>query len=132
MLSRDGWCRERGRWRVVLQTTLHRSRSPRPRSAADDPGLAVEVLQKPMRRQLDLLVPELRRPVMDRDDSRPMHPPKVAEHECVPSFRAVRSAFGEAELPRRILLPRVTLEERVLVIGARLDLAPVAVQDVLA
>ncbi len=35
-------------------------------------------------------------------------------------------------MPGRVVVPAVGLEERVLVLGARLDVTPIAVEDVLA
>src|SRR5215207_2911652 len=57
---------------------------------------------------------------------------EIAVDERVPGLRLVGSSVGEAEMPSPVLVPRVLLQERVLVIGARLGLAPVAVEHVLA
>ena len=46
-------------------------------------------------------------------------------------MRLVARALGQAEVPRGVLLPRVPLQVGVLGSGARLHLAPVAVEDVL-
>src|SRR5262249_43764651 len=91
----------------------------------------VQVLQELVRRELDLLVPPLGGPVVARDDPRPVQPAVVAVHERVARLRAVVRALGQAEVPARVLLPRVALEVRVLGVGARLHLAPLAVEHVL-
>ena len=85
-----------------------------------------------MSRQLDLLVAPLGCPVLARDQPGPVQTPEVAVDERVPRLRLVGRAFGEAEVPLRILGPGVGAEEAVLVVGLRLRIAPVAVEDVLS
>ena len=58
--------------------------------------------------------------------------PEVAVDERVPGLGLVVGALGEPEVPLGVLLPRVRLQEGVLVVGARLHVAPVAVEHVLA
>ena len=55
---------------------------------------------------------------------------EVAEDERVASLRLVRCAIRQPEVPRGVLVPRMVLQEGVLVVGGRRDLAPVAVEDV--
>ena len=61
-----------------------------------------------------------------------MNAAKVAVDKGVSGLRLVRSAFRQAEVPLAVLLPRVVLQECVFVGGAGLDVAPVAIEDVLA
>src|SRR5580765_4464877 len=60
-----------------------------------------------------------------------MQAAKVSEYEGVATLRLVRCSLREAQMPGRIVSPRVRLEERVLLCSARLNLAPVAPHDVL-
>ena len=85
-----------------------------------------------MGRELDLLVAPLGGPVVAGDDPGPVDPPEVAVDERVAGLRLAGRALGQPDVPERVILPRVLLEEGVLVLGARLDLAPIAVQHVLA
>src|SRR4029450_4748789 len=59
------------------------------------------------------------------------HSAKVAIYERVPCLGPLSYTFGEPEMPCRVFLPGMPLEECVLVIGAWLHLAPIAVQYVL-
>jgi hypothetical protein len=81
--------------------------------------------------ELDLLVPPLRCPVLTGDQAGPMDATEIPIDESVPSLRVVISTVGEPEVPLRVLVPRVRLEEGVLVVGARLSVAPIALQHVL-
>src|SRR5439155_12703729 len=56
---------------------------------------------------------------------------KVAEHEGIAAFRLVRCAIGEREVPGRVLRPTMSLEERVLLGRAWLDVSPPAAHPVL-
>src|SRR5262249_20758108 len=55
----------------------------------------------------------------------------VSVDERVPGLGLVGGTVGEAEVPPGVLLPRVPFEVGVLVARARLDLPPVAVEDIL-
>jgi hypothetical protein len=81
--------------------------------------------------QLDVFVSPLRRSVDARDETGPVQPAEVAVDERVSRLRVVRSAFGQPEVPVSVFLPRVGFEEGVLVLRARLNVAPVALEDVL-
>ena len=81
--------------------------------------------------ELDVLVPPLRRPVDAGDETGAVHASQVAVDECVPRLGALVGAFGQPQEPRGVVLERVPLEVGVLRLRVRLDLAPVAVQDVL-
>jgi hypothetical protein len=59
-----------------------------------------------------------------------MDAPEVAVNEGVPGLRLVLRAFSQPEVPRRVLVPRVRLQERVLVGGRGLEPSPIAAQDV--
>src|SRR5688572_22066356 len=83
-----------------------------------------------MRRQLDVLVAPLRRPEVTRDDPRAVNALKVAEDERVASLRLVLCAVCQAKVPAGVVGPWVSLQERVLVVGFRLVLAPVAIDDI--
>ena len=93
---------------------------------------AVEVLQELVRGELDLLVPPLRCPVVAGDQPHPMETTKVAVDECMARFGLLSRALGEAEMPARVLLPGVRLQERVLFTGAWLHVLPPRTEHVLA
>ena len=106
--------------------------SPPPDASAAQALVLVEELEQLVRGELDLLVPPLRGAVLGGDQTGAMQAAKVAEDERVAGLRLVARAFGEPEMPLAVLVPRVALEERVLVGRARLDVTPVALQHVLA
>src|SRR6202035_2488460 len=91
----------------------------------------VQALQELVGRELDFYVPPLGRPVVAGDDAHAVDPAEVPVDEGVPGLGAVAGAGGQDEVPLGVLVPRVGLEEGVLLAGAGLDLAPVAVQHVL-
>src|SRR5215468_1531300 len=93
---------------------------------------AIQALQQVVRGKLDFLVPPLGRPVLTGDDAYAVQTAEVAEDERVPGLGVILGTVGEAEMPSGVFLPRVRLEEGVLVAGAGLYLAPVAVEHVLA
>ena len=82
--------------------------------------------------ELDLLVSPLGCPVVAGDQPHSMHAAEVAVHEGVPRLGFLGRAVGETEMPGGVLVPRVGLEERVLLAGARLDVLPARADDVLA
>ena len=84
-----------------------------------------------MRSELDRLVAPLGRPIDAGDQARPVDPLEVPADECVAGLRPVGRAVGQPEVPQGVLVPGVRLQEGVLVVGGRRDLAPVAVEDVL-
>ena len=81
--------------------------------------------------ELDRLVTPLGGPVDARDEACAMDSPEVAVDECVARLRAIACPVGESQVPIGVLIPRVALEERVLPITPRLDVAPIAVEHVL-
>jgi hypothetical protein len=85
-----------------------------------------------VRCELDLLVPPLGRAVVARDQAHPVEPPEVAVHECVARLRLVGDAFGQAQVPRRVLRKSVRLQERILLAGTRLHVLPARAENVLA
>jgi len=85
-----------------------------------------------VRGELDLLVPPLGRPVDAGDQAGAVQAPEVAVDEREAPLALVRGALGETEVPLAVVLPVMRAEEAVLVFRARLRLAPVAVEDVLA
>ena len=91
----------------------------------------VEVLQKLVGGQLDLLVPPLGGAVLTGDQAHPVDSPEIPVHKRVSGLRFVARAVGEPQMPRGVLVPRVRLQEGILVIGARLNLAPLALEYVL-
>jgi hypothetical protein len=84
-----------------------------------------------VRSELDLLVAPLGRAVVAGDQAHPVEPPEVAVHECVACLRLVGGAFGQAEVPGRVLRKRVRLQERILLAGARLHVLPARAENVL-
>src|SRR5215207_10305158 len=104
----------------------------RPLSFGDGSGAcAVEQLQQLVGGELDLLVAPLRGSVVARDQAHAVDATEISVDERVPRLGFVRGPLGEPEVPVRVLLPGMRLQERVLVVGARLDIPPVAVQHVL-
>ena len=71
-------------------------------------------------------------PVDARDERDAVDAPQVSVHKRVPGLRLVRRTLPEPQMPRRVLLPRVRCQKRVLVLRAGLELAPVAFEHVLA
>src|SRR3954468_18503590 len=90
----------------------------------------VQQLQQVVGGQLHLLVPPLRRAVVAGDDPHPVHPPEVAVDERVARLGLVVRAVGEGEVPGAVLVPRVARQVVVLVVGGRLNTAPLNAQDV--
>ena len=105
----EGTCRTRG----ISRT----SNAPTERGGSGVAG--VEALQQVVGGQFDRLVPPLGGPVHAGDEAGAVHPPEVAVDERVARLRLVVGPVGEAEVPRRVLVPRVGLEERVLRVGGR-------------
>ncbi len=101
------------------------------RRASGQAPVVVEVLQQLVGGELDLLVLPLGRPVVAGDQARPVEAPEVPEDEGVPRLGVVARPLGEAEVPGGVVVPRVRLEEAVLVVGARLGPAPLAAELVL-
>lgn len=85
-----------------------------------------------MCRELDVLVSPFCGAVMAGDQTGAVKAAEVSVDEGVSRFGLVRGAIGEAEMPFAVLAPSVSGEKRVLVFGLRLDVSPVAVEDVLA
>src|SRR4051812_37855324 len=83
-----------------------------------------------MSAELDLLVLELGCAVVAGNDSGAMNPLEVAEDEGIARLGLACRAFGQAEMPLSVVGPVVLCEVSVLVVRARLNLAPVAVDDV--
>ena len=61
-----------------------------------------------------------------------MHAAKIAKGKGVAAFRFFRHSVGQAQMPCRVVVPRMGVEERVLLRGARLSLAPFTFDYVLA
>src|SRR5206468_242038 len=102
------------------------------RAAASSGALPVEVLQELVCRELDLLVPPLRGPVVAGDQSHPMETAEVAVDKRVARLRLLRGALGQAEMPGGVFLPGMRLQERVLLPCARLHVLPTRAEHVLA
>ena len=79
--------------------------------------------------QLDVLVPPLGGAVDAGDQAGAVKASKISVHKGIPRLRVVRRALGQPEMP--LPVPGVRFEVGVLRVGTRLDLTPVAVQDVL-
>ena len=82
--------------------------------------------------EFDLFVPPLGRSVMASDQAGAVEAAEITVDEGVSSFRLLRGPFRETEMPLTIFILGVRLQKCVLVAGVRLDVAPVAVEDVLA
>ena len=100
------------------------------RAAASPPG-------EPLRRWICPGAATAREPpfggaVVAGDQARAVQAAEVSVDECVARFGLLRGALREAEMPLGVLVPRVRSEECILVLGLGLDLAPVAVEHVLA
>jgi two-component system, OmpR family, sensor kinase len=105
--------------------------SPSRYSASQLRGQPVQPLEQLVGGELDLLVPPFGRPVHAGDDAHPVDAPEVPVDEGVPGLGLVIGPRGQAEVPAGVLVPRVALQESVLIARARLDLPPVAIEDVL-
>ncbi len=92
----------------------------------------VQTLQQVMGGQLHVLVPPLRCPVAAGDQSHPVNPAEVTDDEGIPGLGVVGRSFRQTQMPGRVLLPVMTIQVRVLVVGGRLDITPLAVKHVLA
>src|SRR4029450_11937624 len=92
--------------------------------AASSRGPLVEVLQELVGCKLDLLVPPLGCAVVAGDKSHAVQPAEVAVNERVAGLCLIWSAFGKAEMPGGVLVPRVRLQVHVLVTCARLHVLP--------
>jgi hypothetical protein len=92
----------------------------------------VEVLQELMSGELDLLMSPLRGPVLTGDQAHPMDAAEIAIDERISSLRVVARTVGESEMPSGVLVPGVRVQKRVLVVGVWLNVAPHALEHVLA
>jgi hypothetical protein len=61
-----------------------------------------------------------------------MDPTEVSVDEAVPGLGVIVGTLGQPEMPCGVLIPGMGLQEGVLVVGAGLTIAPVAVDYVLA
>lgn len=95
-------------------------------------SFAVEALQQLMGGKLELLVPPFGGSVLTSDQAHPVNPPEVSVDECVTGFGLVGRTVGEAQMPLGVFVPGMRLEEFILVLCARLNVAPHAVEHVLA
>ena len=100
-------------------------------ASAKSSSCAVEVLQEVMSSPLDARVSPFGSPILTREKAASMESTEVPVAERVPGLGLVRRIVGEAEIPLPVVIPRVRLQEGVLVFGARLDVSPGAVEDVL-
>jgi hypothetical protein len=87
-----------------------------------DAGCSVQQLHHFMSRELDLLVAPLRGPLDARDETGPVNPAEVTLDKGVARLRLVRGTDGQAQAPRGVRLPEVTLEVSVARAGVRRDL----------
>src|SRR5918996_183313 len=82
--------------------------------------------------ELDFLVPPLRSSVLTRNQAHAMDTTEVSIDERIPVLGVVFGAVGEPEMPFGVFIPGVRLQEGVLVGGTGLDIAPIAVEYVVA
>lgn len=61
-----------------------------------------------------------------------MDAPEVAVNDPVSSFRLLIGSLGELQVPGGVVIPRMRFQEGGLVLGAWLDIAPLALEDILA
>jgi hypothetical protein len=94
-------------------------------------ALRIQILEKLVRSELDLLVPPFGSAVVAGDQAHPVQSPEVAVHKCIARLRLVGGAFGQSEVPERIVLEPMCLQERVLLAGARLHVLPARPENVL-
>jgi len=85
-----------------------------------------------MRRAHDLRVLPFGCAVVAGDQAHAVQSTEVTEHEGVPGLGLIGCAIGEGEMPRRILLPPVQLEEGVLLSRTWLNVSPPSAHPVLA
>jgi hypothetical protein len=93
---------------------------------------AVEVLQEFVGCQFNVLVAPLGRPELTGDQAYAMDAAEVPVDEAISRLGLVGRTVGESEVPFSIFIPGMRSQEDVLVLGARLTLTPVAIEDVLA
>jgi hypothetical protein len=91
----------------------------------------IQELEQVMSGQLHLLVPPFGCPVNAGDQPCPMEAAEVSIDERVSSLRLIGGAFGEPQVPFGIFVPGMRIQVGVLVGCTGLDLAPVAVENVL-
>lgn len=84
-----------------------------------------------MGRALDILVAPLSGSIQTRDQPASMDTAKVSIDERVPGLGLLRSSISEAEMPFGELIPGMGSQIGVLLVGARLNLSPVALEHVL-
>src|SRR4029453_16707719 len=92
----------------------------------------VEVLEQVVGGELDLLVAPLGGPALAGGPRHAVEAAEVAVDKGVPGLGLVGGAVGEGQVPLGVLLPGVGLQVGVLVVGAGLDVAPDALEHVLA
>ena len=91
----------------------------------------VEVLQELMGGEFDFLVSPFCGPVLTRDQAHPVDAPEVPVDEAVPRLGVVARTAGEAQMPCGVVIPRMRLQEGVLVFGTGLNVPPGALENVL-
>jgi len=82
--------------------------------------------------KLNLLVAPLGRPVLAGDQPGSMDASKIAINERVSGLGLVIGFLVDAEVPFRVVVPGVTVQECILIRGFRLNFAPVTAENVLA
>ena len=83
-----------------------------------------------MRREHDVGVLPLGRPVVAGNQAHSVQPTEVAEYEGIARLGLIGRTVGECKVPGRVLAPTVILEERILLGRTRLDVPPPAAYPV--
>jgi hypothetical protein len=82
--------------------------------------------------ELHFFVSPLGSAIAAGDEPHPVETAEVAVDEGISAFGLIGRPDREPEVPLRIVLPGVTIEEGVLVVRCRLCVAPFAAKDVVA
>src|SRR6266508_130490 len=90
----------------------------------------VEFLQQPVGGTLNLFVSPLGGSVEAGDQATSMKTAEVTVDERISRLGLIGGTIGQPKEPARVVLPGVLLQKGILGCGLRLNVAPVAVQDV--
>ncbi len=80
--------------------------------------------------ELHFLVAPFGRAISTGDETHPVQTAEVAVDEGISAFGPLGGPDREPEMPFCVLVPGVTIEKRVLVVGSWLRVAPFAAKDI--